>query len=101
MTTPVRQKPQPKPDKGAQERRAPRGWPTGLLRHGSTSIIACLVVGCLTVAAGWHANGSVRRGEIDRMLRMSANAPQVAPQGQARGKLDRAHLKALAASAGR
>ena len=76
----------------------------GLFRIATRSVIACAVVGCLTVVAGWHASGLVRRGEIDRMLRMGATSPQAAQaaaDAQARGKLDKGRLKALVATAGK
>ncbi|HMO28073.1 hypothetical protein [Enterovirga sp.] len=52
--------------------------------------------------AGWHSAGLVRRGEIDRMLRMSAGAPRPAEaEPKTRGKLDRNRLNALVATAGK
>ena len=59
------------------------------------------VVGVLTVAAGWHASGMVRRGEIQRMVRMSATLPPPAAESKNRGRLDKGRLEALAASAAR
>lgn len=71
-------------------------------RLGLRSVIACLVVGCLTLVAGWHSAGLVRRGEIDRMVRMSAGAPRPAEaEPKTRGKLDRNRLNALVATAGK
>lgn len=62
--------------------------------------MACGVIGALTVVAGWHASGQVRRGEIDRMLRMSESQPRQTAEGPAtRGKLDRGRLNALVATA--
>jgi hypothetical protein len=72
------------------------------LRLGARSAIACAVVGSLTMVASWHAGGLVRRGEIDRMLRMGATAQrQPAEEAKARGRLDRGRMNALATSAAR
>lgn len=59
------------------------------------------VVGVMTVAAGWHASGMVRRGEIQRMVRMSTSLPPIAPESKNRGRLDKGRLEAMAASAAR
>ena len=93
----------PKTPPPAEPARARFGLPrAGLYRLGARSIVACAVVGCLTLVAGWHSAGLVRRGEIDRMLRMGAGmTPQARAEQQARGKLDRGRLKALAETAGR
>ncbi len=91
---PAPQAPPPPPQPPAR----PRAW----RRLGLRSLMACLVVGCLTVIAGWHSAGLVRRGEIDRMLRMSAGAPRPAEaEPKTRGKLDRNRLNALVATAGK
>lgn len=67
---------------------------------GTRAVMACAVVGALTVVADWHSSGLIRRGEIDRMLRMSANQPRQTAEGPAtRGKLDRGRLNALVATA--
>lgn len=93
----------PKTPPPAAPSRAPFGLRRAVLyRLGARSVVACAVVGCLTVVAGWHSAGLVRRGEIDRMLRMGAGmAPQARADQQARGKLDRGRLKALAETAGK
>jgi hypothetical protein len=61
----------------------------------------CAVVGVMTVAAGWHASGMVRRGDIQRMVRMSTSLPPPAAETRSRGRLDKGRLEAMAASAGR